>query len=244
MDKILNFQISFFGSFSYLKPDQEVIAKLMEALKEENMLPTTTTVSTIDTANKNIITEDRLRMVSLDKKWSINFLKDRIDINYNYDGGNEIFNSLSDVFLKSKVILNSILNHFNELQGNRLALNSKILLNELSSDERNDFINKFSKHINSFIDAPLEEWYTRYNYRKGRTIFSNKVETCNNIIELGDIDCYDIKTEQISKRLFIGFDVNTLPENDKMRFQYNNLKDFIDNLEEDFVEMFNEIDGD
>ena len=47
MHKVVNFQISLFGSFINIQPNQEITMRLVSMLTEENMFPGTATVSTV-----------------------------------------------------------------------------------------------------------------------------------------------------------------------------------------------------
>ena len=48
MHKVVNFQISLFGSFINIQPNQEITMRLVSMLTEENMFPGTATVPKID----------------------------------------------------------------------------------------------------------------------------------------------------------------------------------------------------
>ena len=52
MHKVVNFQISLFGSFINIQPNQEITMRLVSMLTEENMFPGTATVSTVVSVSK------------------------------------------------------------------------------------------------------------------------------------------------------------------------------------------------
>ena len=65
MDKILNYQVSLFGQFMNIKPEQTLINKLLSILKD--FLPGVTNVSSINILTNQIQVEERMQFVSSDR---------------------------------------------------------------------------------------------------------------------------------------------------------------------------------
>ena len=62
MDRILNLQVSLFGSFIDIKPETNIILNLMTALKEESFIPGTVDLAVLDPTTQKITTDSRIQM--------------------------------------------------------------------------------------------------------------------------------------------------------------------------------------
>ena len=221
MDKILNFQLSMFGSFINIKPNNEITMRLMTNLQEEHFVPGTVDVAVVDPVSKRINSESRLQMVSEDKFWNIVFLQERIDISYSYLGGDDYYREFESVFQHAIRLLEKSFAVFPDTIGNRIAVNGKILLDEKNENEREKFIKRFSVPFSVYGGTEISEWNLRFNSKTLIEVAEEVVESCNNIIELGDI--IGIENGQLKKRILVTLDINTLPENKNLRFTYRNL---------------------
>lgn len=228
MDKILNFQLSLFGSFKNIKPDNDIAMRLIEKLKEDDFIPATVDVAYVDTAAKEIKSESRLQMVSQDKSWSIVFLQERIDLNYDYNGSS-LYSEFGKIFIYAKSILEKVFEIFSNEKGNRLAVNGKILLNEMVPEKRTIFMKRFSNPPKVYGNKPITEWHLRFNAKSSMGIADDTKEICNNIIEIGD--CIICEKEKKENRMLLSLDINTLPENRDLRFTYENLLYFTSDVE-------------
>ena len=221
MEKILNLQMSLFGSFINIEPDTDIAMRLLANLQGENLVPATVEVSVVDTAKKEINSETRLQMVSQDKSWNIVFLEERIDVNYNYNGGDSFYTDLNLIFDNAKNLLRKTFGLFSDTQGNRLALNAKFLLRDMKDDERRNFVNRFSIPLKMYRDSAITEWSQHINTPAKLAVSPDAEEECNSIIEMGDMVIIDQGVP--SKRIVASLDINTLPVNQKLRFKYENL---------------------
>ena len=84
MDKVLNMQVSLFGSFINIKFETEIVIKLLTALKDDGFVPGSVDVASVDIPTGKMTVDSRMQMISPNKTWSIVFLPERIDFNYNY----------------------------------------------------------------------------------------------------------------------------------------------------------------
>ena len=84
MDKVIHFQMSLFGAFINIQPNQELTGKIVACLQDDDFIPSVAVVNTVDPIKKQVIREDRLQMESKDHTWHIIFFEERIDINYDY----------------------------------------------------------------------------------------------------------------------------------------------------------------
>lgn len=241
MDKVLNFQASLFGSFVDIKPEANTILKLLECLKDEDFIPGSFEVNKIDVQTGKLTTESRLQLVSTDKSKSIIFLEERIDFNYNYNGNTSIFKSIEKLCDLVKPFITKTLPQFTNILGNRLALNCRILMDEMTDEEFDVFAKRFTIPLKLYSNGSLDEWSVRYNHHELMPVSSDEAkEKCNCII------CMEknvINSNFQPNRVIALLDVNTLPEKKEMRFNHDNLLPFMD-AAKDFIEnALKEIEG-
>lgn len=243
MDKVVNFQISLFGSFINIQPNQEITMRLVSMLTEENMFPGTATVSSVDPVQKKVETETRLQMVSQDKTWKIVFFQERIDFVYNYLGGGEYYTDLNEIFEKGVNLINRTFSCFSDTTGNRLAVNGTVILPEMTNEETDMFINRFTAQVSPFKNKHFDEWNVRYNIRKQLPVSEDKNEECNNIINMGNVVGLNTQTGEHLRRMSIGIDINTVPEHVGNRFKYENLLYFAKNAKKEMQDIIAAIEG-
>ena len=240
MEKILNFQLSLFGGFVDLKPETDIIIKLLTNLSSEKFVPSTVDVAILDALTKKITSESRIQMISQDKQWSVVFLADRIDINYEYNGEATIYNNFDDVVNYSNILLSKVFLTFPETKGNRLAMNCRVLLNICNSEEVVKFTTRFSTPLSLYGDLFPTEWSVRWNVRDKIKINDENSEICNRITELSMINFADESGS--SSRIVAILDTNTLAENVINRFKYDNLADFSQNAKEYMSKVLLEVE--
>ena len=152
MDKILNFQVSLFGRFIDIKPKTDIILKLLTNLQEEAFIPGTVDLAVLDPMTKKITTDSRIQMISQNKAWSIVFLEERIDFNYNFQPDTMSIKKIVDAYEYIKKLIEKVFSVFPDTTGNRIAFNGKILLNEMTDEEVDRFMNKFSSPLSIYND--------------------------------------------------------------------------------------------
>lgn len=111
---------------------------------------------------------------------------------------------------------------FPETTGNRIAVNGKILLEEMSDDEFKVFTEKFAAPLNLYKGEVLQEWSTRFNLRK-EIKWDDKKELCNCITELSKV--YPQNDPQINE-IAVSIDINTVAQNDDYRFKAKDIIQF------------------
>lgn len=240
MEKVLTFQLSLFGNFVNIKPIQEITMNLVEKLKDEYMVPGTANVALVDPQNKNIVTEARLQMVSQSNDWKIVFFKERIDLLYEYMENNEEYCNLNDIFSRGIQILTKAFSVFPETLGNRIAINTNIILPKMDVEKEKCFIRKYTMPVSAYNNDKLEEWNLHYNVKKELFISKKTKEICNNIISLSQI-LYN-NSKEVESRIVIGLDMNTLPENQEFRFMYTDLISFSEPVKNEMSKILSEIE--
>ena len=242
MDKIINFQMSLFGSFINVQPNLQLTNRIEANLRDDDFVPSIAVVSEFDPEKKQVITENRLQMTSKDHSWSIVFLADRIDINYFYPGGEQFFSNLHDILELSKKYCSHTFASIADTTGNRIAINGKFLLKEMSFDEKQKIISEFTIIPKIFENNPVTEWSVHYNSPK--TIkFGNKLEKCNNILDINEIVGINSKEQTISKRMVIGLDINTDQANKILKYKFTDLLELANVVEDMMLATLMEIEG-
>lgn len=240
MDKILNFQVSLFGRFIDIKPETDIILKLLTNLKDEAFIPGTVDLAVLDPMTKKITTDSRIQMMSQNKAWSIVFLEERIDFNYNFQPDTMSMKKIVDVYEYIKKLIEKVFSVFPNTMGNRIAFNGKILLNEMTDEEADAFMNRFSSPMSIYNDKKLTEWAVRFN-SKEQISWNNHCEECNCITEISKIINVGNTNEN---RILIGVDLNTIQENMELKFKYEDMLQFSEKAKEISENIVDEIEGD
>lgn len=219
MDKILNYQVSLFGQFMNIKPEQTLINKLLSVLKD--FLPGVTNVSSINIVTNQIQVEERMQFVSSDRSYSIVFLPDRIDICYIYNPSLKNEKKFDEIIGKTNELLSILNDEFPTLPSNRLATSCNCLSKKFELKEYSDFINKQTNKDIFFKDKKLCEWGIRYNSKFEENILENP-ELTNHIIDIKKAFQNNNETNQF----VLLFDINTDPINISNRFTFKDLITF------------------
>lgn len=236
MDKLLNYQVSLFGQYSNIRPEQTLTTELLTLLK--TFLPGIANISSVNILTNQIQTEERMQFVSIDRSYSISFFPDRIDICYIYN--DELKNEKTLIEVKQTIhnLLIILNKKFRDLSSNRLATSCNLLTRQFNSDEYNAFINNQSNKELFFKDSNLFEWCLRYNSKFDENI-SGKQEQTNHIVEMQKAFINGNETKQF----LVIIDINTDPLVISERFTINNLiefQDFANNIIERYI---NAIEG-
>ena len=242
MEKILNFQVSLFGEFADFLPGTELVLPVVENLRDEGFVPATVVTSMVDSTKKQVITEPRLLLEKTDHKWQIVFLAGRIDINYVYPGGEPYFASIEEIMKEERRLGNLVFGQLHNLKGSRIAVNGHFLLHDLTIAEKQKFIKRFTIIPKIYKDNPVTEWSIRFN-APTEIEFGDKIEVCNNIIEINDILGIDTRTNKTSTRIAIGLDINTNADNRESKYTHLDIINFIEKVKLLLVTALGEIEG-
>ena len=244
---LLCLQISFFGMFINIKLETEIIIKLLTELKDKGFLPGTTDLCSLDLNTGKINVDSRLILVSPDKTWRVAFFPNRIDFNYNYQPGTAMYNHIGDVLECGKELINNVFSVFTSTTGNRLALNCKVLLENMEDDQLAQFSKRFTTPLESYNVDSYTDWHVQYNAHGNFKVSETEKEECNRITEISTAVALDTMPSigesflNNGKGIVLSVDVNTLQSNDGQRFKYNNLVCFVDDASGFVSEILNEI---
>lgn len=244
MKKVLNLQLSLFGTFKNIQPDIALTMRITEALSGEGFVPGTAQVNNVDLTQNKLTQEARLQMVSEDKEWVIVFFAERIDINYVYSEGNTVYyNNIDDAFIKAKRLCEKVFTPIAATTGVRLALNGRFQLNDIENEKAYQFYNKFLVAPRVFDNRVLSEWSVHYNSPMKLDIEGRSIDNCNFIINVGNSILIDLKTGKKIPRNEVSIDINTPAENTNPVYKYQQLISFADNALELMKTAMREIEG-
>lgn len=246
MDKVLNLQMSLFGSFRNVRLETEIVINLLTALKDEGFVPGSSDIASVDLKTGKMTVDSRMQMISPNKTWVIVFLPDRVDFNYNYQEGTTAHKLIGDLLLYGKGLVEKVFSVFSSTTGNRLALNCKLVLENMTEDDLKQFCRRFMNPLSAYEDDSYTEWSVRFNARGNFRISETEVEECNRITEMMQIESQNgLPVEKKdSHSIILSMDVNTLPSNMVQRFKYDNLIFFANDAAGFVTEVTKEIESD
>ena len=223
MDKILNYQASFFCDFSTLKATEENISEFNKKLNKFVFMPMPMT--SIDLRTNKLMVDNRMQFLSPDRNYFITILPERIDFTYNYNTQTSSIADFKEVqknILSYIDLLEPILSDF---KGTRIANSTVFILNSFQDKmELNEFINKFSNKSIFYQDEnDIIEWQLRYNSRRN-IVANEKAENSNAIINL-----YIPNNPELINSVLMSVDINTDPRNSSLRFVIKDLSDYVKN---------------
>lgn len=246
MDKVLNLQMSLFGSFRNVRLETEIVINLLTALKDEGFVPGSADIASVDLKTGKMTVDSRMQMISPNKTWIIAFLPDRIDFNYNYQVGTTVYKHIDDLLVYGKGLIEKVFSVFSSTTGNRLALNCKLVLENMTEDDLKQFCRRFTKPLSAYKDDSYAEWSVRFNAHGNFKISEIEVEECNRITEMMQIENQSGLPGEAneSRSIILSMDINTLPSNIVQRFKYDNLICFANDAARFVVEIIKEIESD
>ncbi len=243
MEKILNFQMSLFGSFVNIHPNINLTQEIVKNLQDYDFIPSIIVINTLDPAKRNIVIENRLQLISKDRSWNIAFLAERIDFNYIYHEGNNYFSNLKLIIDKGKEICLKVFEKISETKGIRIAVNGRFLVKNIPFDEEQHFIKRFVNIPKIYGNIPVREWNIRFNAPK-ELMFGDKKDICNNIIEVYEIFGLDSKSKIKIPSMAIGLDINTSQLNTEPKYNYSDIISFSDAAEQMMESLLQGFEGD
>lgn len=236
MSVALNYQLSILGQYS-ISPTPEIVTTLMTAINRETnevFLPNIINCQQIEIPSNKITIRPNLGFVSQDQKYSIIMLNDRIDINYNRIPNIDI--EMGGFYTLAKNALSAIMRDLN-LFANRLAINVQMLLEFEDTDKLRDLGKDLIKGAQYYSDKVFCEWSTRINSQSSIQI----ADGCEKINVIAEISTAQAIQEQKPAILY-HIDINTLPLNTGMRFNYESISPFVESAMPVARQLINDIE--
>lgn len=238
MEKILNYQASFFGDFSTLKATDENISIFRKKLNDFIFMPMPMT--SIDIRTNKLMVDNRIQFLSSDRNYFVTILPERVDFTYNYNPQTSSISDFKEVQKNILDYINLLEPDFSSVKGNRIANSTIFILNSFQDKTKlNAFINKFSnKSIFYQDDNDIIEWQLRYNSRR-KIVANDKAENSNAIINLNIPN-----NPELNNSVLMSVDINTDPRNNSPRFIINDLSNYVQNATPVFIELENKAKND
>ena len=223
MSIALNYQLSIFGKYT-ITPTPETITGLMSKINQETqctLLPNMINSQQIEIPSNKITTVSNLGFVSQDQQYSINILSERIDINYNKVNDADV---CMDAFYSFAIKALSAIIDYSGVLSNRLAMNIQQVCEMKSFSDLKMRGKSFVKTAAYYDDKDFSEWSMRTNGLVDIAV--NESQETLNVIT--DISSGQDASGQQAVVLF-HIDINTLSQNQNMRFDKLALEPFVQN---------------
>lgn len=243
MDRVLNLQMSLFGTFINIRLETEIVIKLLTALKEDGFVPGTVDIASVDLPTGKMVVDSRMQMISPNKTWTIAFLPDRIDVCYTHQQETKIYKCIDELLPYAKELVEKVFAVFSSTLGNRIALNCRFALENMTEDDLKQFCGRFTKPLLAYSSDSYAEWSVRFNARKKIKISENIEEECNCITEMLQVEnMINGENRNNSHNIVLTMDINTMAMNLVQRFKYDDLIYFADNAASFVSVVTNEIE--
>lgn len=229
----IKLQINIFGDFSSIQPNMETIRSLTKNLEEFEFLPqyfqeNSLTIKNVEgdvvdeLRSPDFSSKKRLRLSSIDENYIIEFSSNIISINVRKEN-----DKLEDEISKIASV------SMGKLRSSRIGI--------IIIDER-DYIPDSVKPSISYYDEldELDEFEIRLNRRKKINV--NNVEQLSNVII--NISKPFIFKEVQNKLVQYVCDINTIPENEELRFSSDDVISFLKEAKSQGISMFESLNGD
>ena len=223
-----SYKISAFGNFSSISATAESLLYYLEAFKKYGLVPSIYQELSMQNGAIQPFPVQRIALVSADNKEKITIGLNRID--YEIIASDDIKISCDKMEEYNSRIIDSfelILKAAN-LSASRLALNAEALVINLSQQELDLFLAKYTNPISLFEPQSMTEWSTRLVSRKSDFI-NGSSEDFNviAIIQKTSLQKQVNGQVELSNGFSISIDINTIAENTLARFEAVQVEEFI-----------------
>jgi len=225
MENLLEFQASVFCSAGHIKPSIERTQQILGLYSDvkEQVLPSIFPLNTLDMPSRKFVSIDRIMIVFPESSWNIIALPDRIDCNYKSVSEDGVSWSFAEYSKSAIQKLSKFITSENIL-GNRLALNFKYLLPQMSSEHLKKVIQKFVIPFGEYKTNDCNELHVHLNTALEKVV-NTRNELVNFVTELVLVKLINTDNDF---RLLVNMDVNTAPDNTEYRFTPSHFGEFAD----------------
>jgi len=229
-----NISISIMGNFDSFKATHNIIVNMLNIFKEYSVVPSSISGKELNFNTGQMIETTRLKLIFDDGQTELTFLPDRINCEFPTQGKDGEL-SLSMMEEKTLTVFAILFNSY-DCQVHRLAYNLAYKFGDINLQASTNLINKLLIPFPPYESELLSEMFLRLNSRVTREI-NGLIETINCITTINNSPTYSDE-EQIQSTSIV-LDINTDQNNSLVRFQTNELKEFINiarNLSDKVVE--------
>lgn len=217
------YQASIFGNLADILPSPEVISKMLKLFHDKNLLPGTFQEISPHSMGPQL----RLRLSSPDNEWNVTFATHRMDVEKNpTDPKGQNLGSVEMFTNEANEFFSRILTKFKR-KANRISLITSGLLREMTNDKLADIYNKLFNPIGFYQKNSPFEWNSRCAARVTFQI-DDSPEHVNMITNINRVHGHFIQPNIVMDfdRIEVGFDINTIQENQETRFDIGSLNSF------------------
>lgn len=222
LDILGSYKSSVFGNMSDIMPSPNITSKILKLFSDNDFLP-----STFQEISPLSGPQTRLNLMSQNNEWSIGFGFNRIYIQQQpIDPKGKNLGKINVFTDKACEFIERILKEFNR-KGNRISLISSGFLKEMPDKKLSEIYNKLFNSITFYTTTPPFEWNSRAAARVSLE-GSGLSEQLNVITKINRVWGYQQKAKETIPfdRIEIGFDINTIHENQETRFDIDSIRTF------------------
>ena len=242
IDMKMKYQATIFGNFNDIEPTPDNTKTLIDLFMDKALIPSVF-YEFIANAQTAIPTRRaRIRCTSANGEWAINFLLNRIQIEKQATethGAN--LGDLDKFCSDTKHLFNKITSQFKK-RANRIALVTYFKLEDMSEETLSKTYLKLFKVPEFYTAYPPFEWDWRTASRKPITV-EELDETLNIIVTINrSYGEFQAKGEVMPfDGIQVSLDINTVPDNQELRFNAQNIASFYDQVSKIHDDLCNEI---
>lgn len=216
-------KLSCIGNYASLTYNKDDVISILSSIDDPMLSP-----SIIQEINPTGQVTQRMQFVTNNGLVVFAIHSDRIDITVTSDK-KQGFSNHDKVVAKEKIVslMEKILSIFYDRVDapNRLAWNPTYVIFETTDEEKRQYRNRFVKEVSFFQEKPLDEFLVRYATRKEYSI-NDKDELFNVLTTISSV-ISDPGSEKDITGYKVEYDINTWQGNKKCRFDYNDIKTFV-----------------
>lgn len=236
MSVALNYQLSIFGRYS-IAPNPEMITNLMSKINTatgETFLPNIINTQQVEVSSNQIKSLSNLGFVTPDQKFSISILNERVDINFTRTTDIDV--EIDTFFNIAVKALETIMDYAN-LNAYRLAANYQMVCNLQDFDKLQILGKRFVTAAKYYDSKALYEWSNRVNSQVEINIM-DAPEGINVITEISS--AHSVHGQHA---VLYHIDINTLPQNQNMRFSSVAISSFVGKVTPIAKEIVTDVEG-
>lgn len=240
IDVRMKYQASAFIQAQSIIPTPDIIKTLMDLFKDKELIPNTFQEIGLGSPQPQV----RLRLSSPSNEWTVNFPSIRVYIEKNPTDPKGVNLGEVDGFCNDATdFIERILSRFKK-KANRLSLVTNFLLAEMSDSELSEAYLRLFKPPTFYVETPPFEWNWRTVSKKAFEL-EGLDETLNVITSVNRVKGeFGTAEERVPfDRLRIGFDINTVPDNEEYRFEKHHLVSFYDHVFDLHKHLLAEMEG-
>ncbi len=226
---VLHYQFAYYGPGTNLKPEPDVIGKLLSSLSGRGLIPTTATE--IDTT-VSLEPKLQLRFITPDQSWLLAFEQKRVMLRNERVRGVEL-GSPALFQTECTEIMNILLDEM-ALQGNRLSYVVRAFLPETSKESLDSAYSRLLRPIPFYQERAPVQWTTR-SIANLRVDIGAESEMLNVIADInrvqGEIKSEDGGTTPFD-RIELVLDINTHQDHTGLRFGASHISPFFAQAQE------------